>query len=210
MKYPNFNTQVFNTINNGNTTLEELKAIEPMLIENCKSSIKQMYNYYFITLVLIIIWFLIDNSIITEIKFLDINLNNKEILTVGIPFLSVACYYFTITYMAFNQLIDVGLKQIQNKLYPNLGKSSVLELTIYPSLIELETIKMRLSNDSFVSTTGYIFVVFAFIFLPIVMNGIICYKLFINDSVSIWFPIIYSLILLKIVLNFVFYFRQVQ
>lgn len=210
MKQPNFNTEVFNTINNGKTTLEELKAIEPILIENCKSSVKQMYNYYFITILLIIIWFLIDNSIINEIKIFDINLNNKKILAVGIPFLSIACYYFTMTYMAFNQLIDSGLKQIQNKLYPNLADSSVMELAIYPSIIELESIKVRLSNDSFISSIGFIFVVFAFIFIPIIMNGIICYKLFIDDSVSMWFPIIYSLILIKIVLNFIFYLRQVQ
>ena len=210
MKYPSFNDQVFNTINNEETTLEELKAIEPILIENCKSSIKQMYTYYFVTLILIITWFLIDNSIIKEIKIFEVNLNDEKTLKVGIPFLSITCYYFTITYMAFNQLIDTGLKQIQNKIYPNLSKSSILELTIYPSLIELESIKLRLSNNSFTSTIGFLLIVFAFIFIPIVLNGIICYKLYTNDSISIWFPIIYSLVLIKIVLNFIFYFRQVQ
>ncbi len=210
MKHPNFNTQVHNTINNGKTTLDELKAIEPILIENCKSSIKQMYTYYFICLVLMIIWFLVDNSIITEIKLFDVNLNNKKILIIGIPFLSVVCYYFSITYMAFNQLIDSGLKQIQQKIYPNISQSSILELTIFPSLIELESIKMRLSNDSFISTTGFIFISLLFMFLPFVINGMICYNLFINNSVSFWFPIIYLLILIKIFFNIIFYFRQVQ
>ncbi len=210
MKKPNFNTQVSNTINNGETTTEELKAIEPILLENCKTSIKQMYTYYFISLVLIFIWFLVDNSIITEIKLFDVNLNNKQILTIGIPFLAIVCYYFSITYMAFNQLIDAGLKQIQRKLYPNISKSSLLELTIFPSLIELESIKMRLSNESFLSTTGFILISLLFMFLPLAINGIICYKLFINNSVSSCFPIIYSLILVKIFCNIIFYFRQVQ
>lgn len=210
MKNPNFNTQLNNTINNGKTTIDELKAIEPILIENCKSSVKQMYTYYFITLVLMIIWFLIDNAIITEIKLFDVNLNNRKFLIIGIPFLSVICYYFSITYMAFNQLIDAGLKQIQQEIYPNISQSSILELTIFPSLIELESIKMRLSNDSFLSTTGFIFISVLFIFLPLIVNGIICYKLCYTDFVSFWFPLIYSLILLKIFCNVIFYFRQVQ
>jgi len=210
MKNPNFNTQVFNTVNNGKTTIDELKAIEPILIENCKASIKQMYLYYFITLVLMIIWFLIDNAIITEVKLFDVNLNNRKILLIGVPFLSVICYYFTITYMAFNQLIDAGLKQIQQKIYPNIAQSSILELTIFPSLIELESIKMRLSNDTFISTTGFIFISLLFMFLPLIINGIICYNLFNNDCVSFWFPLIFSLILLKVFFNIIFYFRQVQ
>lgn len=210
MKHPNFNSQVYNTIHNGKTTLDELKSIEPILIENCKSSIKQMYTYYFITLIFIIIWFLIDNSIINEIKLFDVSLNNKKILNIGIPFLSVICYYFTITYLAFNQLIDTGLKQIQEKIYPNLAKSSILELTIFPSLIELESIKMRLTNDSFLNLTGFILISCLFIFLPLIANGIICYNLLINGSVSYWFPLIYALILVKILFNIIFYFRQVQ
>jgi hypothetical protein len=207
---PNFNAQVYNTINKSETTLEELKAIEPILIENCKSSIKQMYIYYFTSVVLVFIWFLVDRSIITEVKFFDVTLKNKKILLVGISFLSVVCYYFTITYMAFNQLIDSGLKQIQQKIYPNLSESSILELTIYPSIIELESIKMRLSNDSFFSTIGFIFVSLLFMFLPLIVNGIICYKLFLIDSISYWFPVLCSLILIKIFSNIIFYFRQVQ
>lgn len=209
MKQPNFNKQIFNTIENEKTTLEELKAIEPILIENCKSSIKQMYNYYFFTIILIFIWFLIDNSIISEIEVININLNNKKLLLIGIPFLSISCYYFTITYMAFNQLIDDGLKQIQKKIYKNIGDSSIMELLIYPSLIELESIKVRLSNDSMRSTVGFIFISLTFLFLPIIVNGIICYKLFIDNTVSIWFPLTYSLILIKIISNIIFYIRQV-
>lgn len=209
MKQPNFNKQIFNTIENKKTTLEELKAIEPILIENCKSSIKQMYNYYFFTIILIFIWFLIDNSIISEIEVININLNNKRLLLIGIPFLSISCYYFTITYMAFNQLIDDGLKQIQKKIYKNIGDSSIMELLIYPSLIELESIKVRLSNDSMRSTVGFIFISLTFLFLPIIANGIICYKLFIDSTVSIWFPLTYSLILIKIISNIIFYIRQV-
>lgn len=206
----NFNTQVYNTVNNAKTTFEELKAIEPILIENCKTSSKQTYNFYFITLVLILIWFLVDTSIITKIKLFDADISNHEVLIVGIPFLSIISFYLTITYLAFNQLIDTGLKEIQKKLYPNIGESAILELTIYPSLIELESIKMRLSNDSFLNTVGFLFVAFVFIFLPVGLNGIICYKLFMNDMVSSWFPIIYSLILIKIILNIIFYIRQVQ
>lgn len=210
MKRPNFNTQVSNTINNGKTTLEELRAIEPILMENCKTSIKQMYTYYFITLVLIFIWFLVDNSIVTEIKLFDVNLSNKKILICGIPFLAIVCYYFSITYMAFNQLIDAGLKQVQEKIYPNIGKSSLLELTIFPSLIELESVKMRLSDESLLSTTGFLFISILFIFFPLVINSVICYRLFINEYVSFWFPLIYSLILVKIFYNIIFFFRQVQ
>lgn len=209
MKQPNFNKQIFNTIENEKTTLEELKAIEPILIENCKSSIKQMYNYYLFTIILTFIWFLIDNSIISEIEVININLNNKRLLIIGIPFLSISCYYFTITYMAFNQLIDDGLKQIQKKIYKNIGDSSIMELLIYPSLIELESIKVRLSNDSLRSTVGFIFISLTFLFLPIIVNGIICYKLFIDNTVSIWFPLTYSLILIKIISNIIFYIRQV-
>ncbi|MFT6638746.1 MAG: hypothetical protein ACJAYP_001332 [Flavobacterium sp.] len=210
IKQPNFNSQIFNTIENGKTTIEELKAIEPILIENCKSSIKQMYNYYFITIVLIIIWFLIDNSIISEINLFNVDVKNKDVLSIGIPFLSIVCYYFTITYMAFNQLIDAGLKQIQKQIYPNIGDSSMMELLIYPSLIELENIKVRLSNDSLLSTIGFIIVSCLFLFLPIIVNGIICYKLLVSESVSIWFPLFYFLILIKIFLNIVFYIRQVR
>lgn len=210
MLHPNFNTQVYNVINNKATTLDELKAIEPILIENCNSSVKQMYAYYFITLVLIFVWFLVDNAIITEVKLFDLSLNNKKMLIIGIPFLSICCCYFTITYMAFNELIDTGLKQIQRKIYPNLGDSSLLELTIYPSLIELESMKMRLSNDSILSSIGFLFITFIFMFLPIILNCIICCKLFVNDLVLYWFPLGYTLLLLKTVSNIVFYFRQVQ
>lgn len=209
MKNPNFNQQIINTIENENTTIEELKAIEPILIENCKSSIKQMYNYYFFSILLVFIWFLIDNSIISEVEFLNINFNNKKILMIGIPFLSITCYYFTISYLAFNQLIDAGLKQIQRKIYPNIGKSSIMELLIYPSLIELENIKVRLSNDSMLSSAGFIIISLAFLSLPIAMNSIVCYKLFIDESISTWFPVIYFLILFKIMSNIVFYIRQV-
>lgn len=210
MKNTNFNTQISNTINNEKTTIDELKAIEPILLENCKASVKQMYLYYFITLVLMVIWFLVDNVIITEIKLFEVTLNNRKILLIGVPFLSIICYYFSITYMAFNQLIDAGLKQIQQKIYPNISQSSILELTIFPSLIELESIKMRLSNDSVLSSTGFIFIAVLFMFFPLIINGIICYKLFNNDCVSFWFPLIFSLILLKIFSNIIFYFRQVQ
>jgi len=210
MKNTNFNTQISNTINNEKTTIDELKAIEPILLENCKASVKQMYLYYFITLVLMVIWFLVDNIIITEIKLFDVTLNNRKILLIGVPFLSIICYYFSITYMAFNQLIDTGLKQIQQKIYPNISQSLILELTIFPSLIELESIKMRLSNDSVLSSTGFIFIAVLFMFFPLIINGIICYKLFNNDCVSFWFPLIFSLILLKIFSNIIFYFRQVQ
>ena len=209
MKQPNFSKQIFNTIENEKTTLEELKAIEPILIENCKSSIKQMYTYYLFTIILIFIWFLIDNSIVSEIEVLNINLNNKELLLVGIPFLSVSCYYFTIAYMAFNQLIDEGLKQIQRKIYNNIGDSSLMELLLYPSLIELESIKVRLSNDSLRSRIGFIFISLTFLFLPVIVNGVICCKLFFCSSVSIWFPLTYSLILIKTISNTIFYIRQV-
>ena len=116
--------------------------------------------------------------------------------------------------MAFNQLIDAGLKQIQEKIYPNIGKSSILELTIFPSLIELESIKMRLSEESLLrtilSTTGFILISVLFIFLPLVINSVICYELFINEDVSFWYPLIYSLILVKIFCNIIFFFCQVQ
>ncbi len=209
MKQPNFNKQLLNTIENEKTTLEELQAIEPILLENCKSSIKQMYNYYFFTIVLCFIWFLVDNSIISKIELLNINLDNKKLLLIGIPFLSISCYYFTITYMAFNQLIDAGLKQIHRKIYKNIGESSIMELVIYPSLIELEGIKVRLSNDNWRSSLGFIFISIIFIFLPILLNGFICYKLFTEIAISIWFPIVYTLILLKIISNIIFYIRQV-
>ena len=144
----------------------------------------------------------------------DVNLKNKKILIIGIPFLAIVCYYFSITYMAFNQLIDAGLKQIQEKIYPNIGKSSILELTIFPSLIELESIKMRLSEESLLrtilSTTGFILISVLFIFLPLVINSVICYELFINEDVSFWYPLIYSLILVKIFCNIIFFFCQVQ
>ncbi|MEQ3690914.1 MAG: hypothetical protein ABNG98_05300, partial [Flavobacterium sp.] len=88
--------------------------------------------------------------------------------------------------------------------------SSMMELLIYPSLIELENIKVRLSNDSLLSTIGFIIVSCLFLFLPIIVNGIICYKLLVSESVSIWFPLFYFLILIKIFLNIVFYIRQVR
>jgi hypothetical protein len=209
MKQPNFNKQIFNTIENEKTTFEELKAIEPILIENCKSSIKQMYNYYLFTIILTFIWFLIDNSIISEIEVININLNNKKLLLIGIPFLSISCFYFTITYMAFNQLIDAGLKQVQRKIYKNIGDSAIMELVIYPSLIELESIKVRLTNNNWRSTIGFIFISLTFLFLPIIVNGIICYKLFNDNTVSFWFPLIYTIILTKIISNIIFYIRQV-
>ncbi|MEL1247435.1 hypothetical protein [Flavobacterium helocola] len=165
MEYPNFNKQLLNTLENGKTTIEELKAIEPIMIENCKSSIKLMYNYYFATIVLAILWFLIDKSIVSEVKILDVTVNNKQILLLSIPFLSIICYYFTISYMAFNQLIDAGLKLIQSKLYPNISEGSIMELLIYPSLIELESIKVRLSNDSLWSNLGFILFHFCFCLL---------------------------------------------
>ncbi|MHC0443420.1 hypothetical protein [Flavobacterium sp. 3-210] len=212
MKQPNFNSQIINTINNRKTTIEELKAIEPILIENCKTSIKLMYNYYFITLVLIIIWFLIDNSIISEVKVLDLSINNRQILILSIPFLAIVSNYITVSYMAFNQLIDAGLKEIQSKIYPNISSGSMLELLIYPSLIELESIKMRLSNNSLISGFGFILIAVTFMLLPIVLNGIICYKLFafLLNSRYILLPIVYILILFKIISNLFFYFKQFQ
>lgn len=212
MKQSNFNSQIINTINNEKTTTEELKAIEPILIENCKTSIKLMYIYYFTTLVLIIVWFLIDNSIIEEVNIFDIKIKNLQILKTAIPFISILSNYITISYMAFNQLIDVGLKEIQTKIYPNLSQGSILELLIYPSLIELESIKMRLSNNSLISGLGFILISVIFMILPIVLNGIICYKLLciLIDSHYILLPIIYILILFKIISNLFFYFKQVQ
>jgi len=209
MEYPNFNKQLLNTLENGKTTIEELKAIEPIMIENCKSSIKLMYNYYFATIVLAILWFLIDKSIVSEVKILDVTVNNKQILLLSIPFLSIICYYFTISYMAFNQLIDAGLKLIQRKLYPNISEGSIMELLIYPSLIELESIKVRLSNDSLWSNLGFIFISFLFLFTPLILNGVICWSLFFNTWTPIFFPIIYILIMGKIILNIIFYIRQV-
>lgn len=210
MKRPNFNKQIINTLENGKTTNEELIAIEPIMIENCKSSIKLMYNYYFASIVLIILWFLIDNSIVSEVTLFDVNVKNKQILLLSIPFLSIVCYYFTISYLAYNQLIDAGLKQIHKKLYPNISESSILDLVIYPSLIELESIKVRLSNDSGWSTFGFLTVSFLFLFLPIIMNGIVCWNLIFSIDTLIFFPIFYILILVKIVSNIVFYFKQVQ
>jgi hypothetical protein len=212
MGQPNFNSQIINTINNEKTTIEELKAIEPILIENCKTSIKLMYSYYFITLVFTTIWFLIDNSIISEVKVLDVSINNRKILMIAIPFISIASNYITISYMAFNQLIDAGLKEIQRKIYPNISNGSILELLIYPSLIELESIKMRLSNNSLLSNLGFILISITFLFLPIILNVIICYNLYFNfkNSFYILFPILYFLILFKIISNVIFYFRQVQ
>jgi hypothetical protein len=209
MEYPNFNKQILNTLENGKTTVDELKAIEPIMIENCKSSIKLMYSYYFATIVLAILWFLVDKSIVTEVNVLDVAINNKQILLLSIPFLSITCYYFTISYMAFNQLIDAGLKQIQRKLYPNISESSMMELLIYPSLIELESIKVRLSNDSLLSNLGFIFISFLFLFAPLILNGVICWNLLFNTWTPIIFPIIYILIIGKIVSNVMFYIKQV-
>lgn len=212
MKSLNFNQQVIKTIQNEKTSIEELKSIEPILIENCKSSVRLFYNYYFFTFLIIIIWFLINNSIISEVKVFDVTINNRKILLLSLPFISTATYYITISYLAFNQLIDAGLKEIQRKIYPSIGESSLLELMIYPSLIELESIKVRLSNDSFISTLGFIIISLSFIFLPIVLNSIICYNLLImlRSTYLIIFPIIYSLIILKTIKNFIFYFKQVQ
>lgn len=210
MKQTNFNKQISNALQIGNITNEELKAIEPIVIENCKSSIKLMYNYYFVTIVLVILWFLVYNSIVSEVKLFDVSVKNKQILLLSIPFLSIVCYYFTISYLAFNQLTDAGLKQIQKRIYPNISECSILELVIYPSIIELESIKVRLSNDSGWSTFGFLIVSFLFLFLPIIMNGIICWNLIFNVNTSIFFPFIYILILVKIVSNIVFYFKQVQ
>ncbi|RKR11951.1 hypothetical protein C8C83_3710 [Flavobacterium sp. 90] len=212
MKQPNFNSQIINTINNEKTTIEELKAIEPILNENYKASSKLMYTYYFITLVLSIIWFLIDNSIISEVKVFDLSIDNRQILMLAIPFIAIASNYITISYMAFNQLIDSGLRAIHSKIYPNISEESIAELLIHPSLIELETIKLRLSNDSFFSSLGFLFIAIIFGLLPIILNGIICYKLYFyfKNSAYIFLTILYILILFKIITNLIFYFRQVQ
>lgn len=206
MKETTFNQKIHNTINNGETTLEELKEIEPILIENCRSSIKLMYNFYFITLVLVSVWFLIYNSIITEVKVMDVQINNKKILLFGIPLISIVVYYITMSYMTFNQLIDSALKQIQKKLYPNISNGSIMEMLIYPSLIELESIRLRLTKESFWDITQFLLISLAFVFVPIILNGIICYHLILDFYTSdlIWFPIIYSFLLIKIITNFFF------
>lgn len=211
MKQPNFKLQIIETINNEKTTKEELKSIEPILLENYMTSSKLMYTYYFITIVLAIIWFLIENSVITEVKVFDLSINNRQILMLAIPFIAIASNYITISYMAFNQLIDSGLKEVQRKIYPNISEGSIAELLIYPSLIELETIKMRLSNNSFLSCLGFLFIAIIFAFLPIVLNSIICYKLYFHfkDSSYLFLTILYDLILLKILTNLIFYFKQV-
>lgn len=212
MQKPNFNNQILTIINNPETSIDDLKAIEPIMRENCNSSIKQFYNYYLFTIILIIIWFLINNSVISEVKLFDMQINNVKILLLTIPLISILCYYLTISYLAFNQIIDAGLKKINEKIYPSISKTSLLELIVYPSFIELESIKVRLSNESFMSTMGFLFISLVLIFFPIIANSWICIiliKMYYN-SWLILLPIFYSLIIYKIIKNLVFYFKQVQ
>lgn len=206
-----FNQQISDVIKSQSTSIDELKAIEPIMMENCKSAIRSFYNYYFATLVLIILWFLVNNSIISEIKIFDVNITNTAILILAIPCLSVIAYYLTITYMAFNQLIDAGLKLIHRRLYPNIGETPLLELLIYPSFIELESVKVRL-KDGLLSGLGFLLIAIGFAFTPILLNAIICYKLIMlyHNSWLIIIPIILSLIVLKTFLDIIFYIKQVQ
>jgi len=211
MKKTTFNQQISTAINNEATSLEELKAIEPIMMENCKSAIRSFYNFYFATLVLIILWFLVNNSIVSEIKVFEVNIANRTILTIALPCLAVVSYYMTISYMAFNQLIDAGLKLIHKRLYPNIGETPLLELLIYPSFIELESIKVRL-KDGCLSGLGFLLIAVGFIFTPIILNIIICFKLIMIYYTNwLWFvPIILSLFVLKTFFDIIFYIRQVQ
>ena len=210
MEFPNFNQKIFKTLNNDKITIEEMKAIEPIIIENCKTSVKLMYNYYFLTIVLITIWFLIESSIISKVTIFNVDIDNKKFILFFLPFVSIATYYISVSYMGFNQLSDAGLKQIQAKLYPNIHEPSILDIMIYPSIIELETIKVRLSKDSLISSLWFLIVSFTFLSFPLLMNGVICWKLMFNDCSMIFFPVVYTLIMIKIIFDIVFYIKQVQ
>ena len=211
MKKSTFNKQISTVIFNENTPLEELRSIEPAMIENCKSAIKAFHNFYFLSLVLMILWFLIRNSLVSEIKLFDISISNRTILIIAIPFVSVISYYLTITYMAFNQLIDAGLKSIQKRLYPTISKTPLIALLTYPSFIELESIKMRLSEGT-LSRIGFLLVALSFLFAPIFLNGLICILLMMELYARwlILFPVAFLLVIIKTFINILFYIKQVQ
>jgi len=210
MIQPNYNQQLKNIIDNPDTSIDDLKAIEPIMRDNLNLSVKLFFNYYFVTIVLIVIWLLISNSIIKEIKLFDINISNKKILLFCIPFISIITTYLMISYMAFYQLIDMGMKRIHTKLYKTISETSIMELVNYPSFIELEGLKLRLGSESLMSTLGFLFISITFIFVPIAVNMFICIELIKKYSNS-WFyflPIIYLFILLKIIKNLYFYYNH--
>lgn len=206
----NFNDKLNKIIENKDTNIEELKSIESSLRENLNLSVKNFHNYFFASIILIVIWFLVNNSILDNVEVFNMKINNTKVLLISIPFISSITNYLMISYLASYQMIDIVIKKIETRIYPSICGSALIEFVSYPSFIEIESMKVRLSNESLMSGLSLIFISLILMATPFVCNFYIIYKL-IDFSVFSWYtilPLIYALINLKSLKNLIFYIKQ--
>jgi hypothetical protein len=204
--------QITGLIDNKMLSTEQLKEIEPIMRENCNTCVKQFYKFYFLIIISSILWFLINNSIIDKITVLDINISNKTILLLSVPFISIISAYIANSYFAYYQLIDNALKRIYINIFPSISKTIFPHFLEFPSFISLESMKASIKNESFFSMLNLILMMIILNILPLLINGYISIKLLIIFWKT-WYvvlPIIYLLLIFKVFSDFIFYFKQAQ
>jgi hypothetical protein len=207
----NLQNQISKIIDEDNAPIEELKAIEPILREHMNKCVADFYKSYFFTIAIIIIWFLINNSIINELEVMNIKINNQNILLLSLPLIAAIMFYRANSLFVVYQLIDSALKSIYVKIFPNFGSTTLVYFLEFPSFVTLEDVKTDLAkNKSFFNMLGFLISIFILNFLPIIIIGIISVKL-INIFWFSWFlifPFLTVLLLLKICFDISFGFKQ--
>ena len=178
MKKNNYIKNISELLNNNTIDKDDLNSIESIINDNYRSSIKLFYNYYFTSIVTILIWILIKNSLINEIKIFDIQVTNKNILLITLPVFSCGCYYLSITYILFNQFYDAGLKLIYKKKYKVIGDTEVIKLMVYPSIFEFEYLKSEIKKNSIWSSLYFLLITSFIIITPLLVLLYISFKIF--------------------------------
>ena len=165
----NLKQQLKEIISSENLSLDELKEIEPIFRENAYVCAKQFFRSFLITALLIIVWFLIQNSIISNVTVLDLSIDNKSILQLSIPLIAlITCYHTNASYNLYQE-IDVALKTIYTKIFPHFGNSSLVYFLDFPSFSTLENMRADLGNDKFFSNVGFYFMSVILLLLPILI-----------------------------------------
>ena len=197
-------------IENNETPLEELKEIEPILRNNCYKCVEQFYRYYLASIASIVAWFMLEGAVIDKVKLMDMEITNRNILLIAIPFISAILVYRANSLFAFYQFADAALKLIYSKIFPNLGPSTVVYFLEFPSFMTLQNIKADLTDESFGSMMGLLILVFVVNILPILLVGWMAVKL----TLMFWwgwyliFPAMLYIFTIKLIFDLIYFLKN--
>jgi len=135
----------------GDFNIEEAKLYTSILQQNSESCLKQFYFTILAFLISVIIWILIKFSVINNVNFYGIELNDKKLIVIFLPLVSTFIFYRSFTLLVLNHFIDEVLLEMYEHIFPNLKDIDSPWLLPPPSFFRFEEFVQNESNKTKIS-----------------------------------------------------------